>query len=109
MFPPWLSIGAVFMGLITGVVARKVCIRLRESAKQDTYGDTIQKDFYVSGPTHYVAGTSFLHRLKAETKISALLILSLPLLIFSNLFYYFIISGKAGIQEELLDAVSSTE
>jgi len=88
VFTPWLCIGAVGMGLITGVVARRVCIRLKESAKQDTNTETIQKDFYVPGPTQYVAGTSFLHRLSAETKISALLILSLPLLIFSNLWFY---------------------
>jgi len=88
VFAPWLCIGAVGMGLITGVVARRVCIRLKESAKQDTNTETIQKDFYVPGPTQYVAGASFLHRLSAETKISALLILSLPLLIFSNLWLY---------------------
>lgn len=88
VFAPWLCIGAVFMGLITGLVAREVCIRLKESAKQDTKSETIQKDCYISGPNHYVAGTSFLHRLSAETKISALLILSLPVLIFSNLWLY---------------------
>ena len=88
VFTPWLCIGAVGMGLITGVVARRVCIKLKESEKQDTNAETNQKDFYVPGPNHYVAGGSFLHRLTAETKISALLILSLPLLIFSNLWLY---------------------
>jgi energy-coupling factor transport system permease protein len=89
VFAPWLCIGAVGMGLITGVVARRVCIRLKESAEQDTNAETIQKDLYVPGLNHYVAGTSFLHRLSAETKISALLLLSLPLLIFSNPWFYF--------------------
>jgi heptaprenyl diphosphate synthase len=88
VFAPWLCIGAVFMGLITGVVARKVCIKLKESPKQDANAEPIQKDSHVAGPTHYVAGTSFLYRLRAETKISALLILSLPLLVFSNLWFY---------------------
>ena len=88
VFTPWLCIGAVGMGLITGVVARRVCIRLKESEKQDTNAETNLKDLYVSGPNHYVAGRSFLHRLTAETKISALLLLSLPLLIFSNLWLY---------------------
>ena len=87
VFAPWLCIGAVFMGLITGVVARKVCIKLKESPKQDANPEPTQKDFHLAGVTHYVAGTSFLHRLKAETKISVLLILSLPLLLFSNLWF----------------------
>ena len=88
VFTPWLCIGAVVMGLITGVVARRVCIRLRESEEQVANLEENQKDFYVPGTNHYVAGSSFIHRLTAETKISALLILSLPLLIFSNLWLY---------------------
>jgi heptaprenyl diphosphate synthase len=91
VFAPWLCLGAVFMGLITGVVARKVCIKLREAEKLVANAETTQKDSYAPGPTHYVAGTSFLHRLKAETKISALLILSLPLFIFSNLWFYLVL------------------
>jgi heptaprenyl diphosphate synthase len=88
VFTPWLCLGAVFMGLITGVVARKVCIRLKESPKPDTNAELNREELYVSsGPTHYVAGTSFLHRLTPEAKISALLILSLPLLLFSNLWF----------------------
>ena len=88
VFAPWLCIGAVFMGVITGLVARKICIKLEESPKQDVDPEPIRKDSYAAGPTHYVAGTSFLHRLRAETKISALLILSLPLLVFSNCWLY---------------------
>ncbi len=88
VFAPWLCIGAVVMGLITGVVARRVCIRLKESEKEVTKSETNQKDSYELGPNHYLAGRSFLHRLTAEAKISALLILSLPLLIFSNPWLY---------------------
>jgi heptaprenyl diphosphate synthase len=88
VFAPWLCIGAVGMGLITGVVARRVCIRLRDNEKQVTSAGANQRDSYVSGPNHYVAGSSFLHRLAAETKLSALLILSLPLFIFPNPWLY---------------------
>ncbi len=68
VFAPWLCIGAVVMGLITGVVARRVCIRLKESAKQDTNTEAIQKDFYVPGPNHYVAGTSVSSSLDCRDK-----------------------------------------
>jgi heptaprenyl diphosphate synthase len=88
VFAPWLCIGAVVMGLITGVVARRVCIRLRESKEQVTNLEENQNGLYVPGPNHYVAGSSFIHRLTAETKISALLILSLPLFIFPNPWLY---------------------
>ena len=49
VFTPWLCIGAVVMGLITGVVARRVCIRLKEGAKPDTNAESNREEFYAPG------------------------------------------------------------
>jgi heptaprenyl diphosphate synthase len=84
VFLPWLSIGAVVMGWITGAVASSVCRRLAEFGKQEKISDVTERGSSVPVSYHYVPGDFMLHRLSAETKISAIIVLSLVLLIFSN-------------------------
>jgi heptaprenyl diphosphate synthase len=86
VFLPWLSIGAVVMGWITGAVAGRVCHRLTEIQKQEDSSATTERWSHVPVSYHYVPGDSFLHRLPAETKISTIIALSLVLLI-SNKFW----------------------
>ncbi len=88
IFVPYLCIGAVVMGLVTGVVARSVCAKLAEDPNDGTADESSQEDAHVSTPVHFVPGTSFLNRLTPERKIGALVILSLPLLVSDNLWLY---------------------
>lgn len=87
VFFPWLSIGAVATGWVVGVVAGGVCRRLTE----DPQPDRLAKIPAASGGSmvmHYVPGTSLLHRLPAEIKISAVFALALAVLFFSNFWFY---------------------
>jgi heptaprenyl diphosphate synthase len=88
VFFPWLCIGAVVMGWITGIVAGSVCRRLKEIQGQKAIAEMIQKDFSVPVSNQYLHGSSFLHRLPAEIKIGSIFILSLAVLIFSNFWLY---------------------
>ncbi len=87
VFLPWLCIGAVIMGWITGTVARSVCRGLKEIKRQEVIAELIQRD--ISGPVsrYYLPGESFLHRLSAEIKIVSILILSLTVLVFTNFWF----------------------
>jgi energy-coupling factor transport system permease protein len=88
VFLPYLCIGAVAMGLITGVVARSVCAKLEESPKRGAATDPDEAARHGSSPAHFMPGSSFLHHLMPEVKIGALLILSIPLLISDDLWLY---------------------
>ena len=88
VFLPWLSIGAVVTGWITGVVAGSVCRRLEEIQKQKITTAVIQPDFSVPGLNNYLDGTSFLHLLSVEIKLATIFILLLAVLIFSNFWLY---------------------
>jgi uncharacterized membrane protein/energy-coupling factor transporter transmembrane protein EcfT len=90
VFFPWLSIGAVGTGWVVGVVTGGVCRRLKEIPKEGTVEKT------EGGTTtqllrHYVPGTSLLHRLPAEYKIGAILLLALTVLVFTDSWLYLII------------------
>ena len=87
VFLPWLSIGAVATGWVVGVVAGGVCRSLTENPQQDRLAKipTAAGDSMIR---HYVPGTSLLHRLPAEIKISAVFALALAVLFFSNFWFY---------------------
>jgi heptaprenyl diphosphate synthase len=87
VFFPWLSIGAVATGWVVGVVAGGVCRRLAEKPQQDLLAKTPAGGSN-SMMRHYVPGTSYLHRLPAEIKISAVFVLALAVLFFSNFWLY---------------------
>ena len=87
VFFPWLSIGAVATGWVVGVVAGGVCRSLTENPQQDRLAKiTAGGGGSITRP--YVPGTSWLHRLPAEIKISAVFTLALAVLFFSNFWFY---------------------
>ena len=88
VFLPWLCIGGVVMGWVTGVVAARVCRRLEEAETEKGSGDTVQRIALAPVSHHYLPGASFLHRLPAELKIISIIILSVVALVFENLWFY---------------------
>ncbi len=88
VFFPWLCIGSVVMGWITGAVAGSVCSKLEEIQKQKPVAEMAQRDFSGMIWNHYVPGESFLHRLPAEIRIASIFILSLAALIFRNFWLF---------------------
>lgn len=84
---PWLCIGAVFTGWITGILAGKVCQRLKETQKNEIINKT-QTDFSNFMTKDYVSKNSFLHRLPAELKIAFIFVLSIAVLISNNFWLY---------------------
>jgi len=86
---PWLTIGAVFMGWVTGIAAGKVCLKLNEVQGQEVAINKTQIDYSSLALNNYVSKNTFIHRLPAEIKIATIFILSLAVLIFGNLWFYF--------------------
>jgi heptaprenyl diphosphate synthase len=85
---PWLTIGAVFMGWVTGLAAGKVCRRLKELQGQEIVNETSDVDYSDFLLMDYIPGNSIIHRTPTEIKISVIFILSLVVLIVSNLWLY---------------------
>lgn len=88
VFLPWLCIGAVIMGWVTGIVAGRVCLKLKEMERQGVAARRIQIDYSGLVANHYFPGNSLIHRLPAQIKIASIFILSLLVLIFNNLWLY---------------------
>jgi len=85
---PWLTIGAVFMGWVTGLAAGKVCRRLKELQGQEIVNETPNVNYSDFLLKDYIPGNSIIHRTPTEIKISVIFILSLVVLIVSNLWLY---------------------
>jgi heptaprenyl diphosphate synthase len=85
---PWLSIGAVFMGWVTGLAAGGVCRKLKEAQENEVIIDKTQTDYSSLVLKNYVVGNSLIHKLSAGIKIVVIFILSLAVLIFSNIWFY---------------------
>lgn len=85
---PWLTIGAVFMGWVTGLAAGKVCRRLKELQGQEIVNEASGVDYSDFFLRDYISGNSIIHRTPTEIKISVIFILSLVVLIVSNLWLY---------------------
>ncbi len=88
VFLPWLSIGAVVMGWITGAVAANVCRRVTELRKLGAVPDVLQDNASAPGSYHYSPGRSFLHRIAPERKIFCVVVVSVMLLISTNWWLY---------------------
>jgi len=85
VFFPWLSIGAVVMGWITGAVAARVCRQLKDVQEQKIISDVVQNGSSAPYSHHYSPGSSFLHRTRPEAKILIIGAVSLVLLLSANL------------------------
>ncbi len=89
VFVPWLCIGAVIMGWLTGVVAGNVCYALQEgSISPDLRQDPVASQSSFQGRGCYVPGGSFVHGLSAGMKIISLIIISLAVLLLSDMVAY---------------------
>ncbi|MFZ2631509.1 MAG: Gx transporter family protein [Desulfosalsimonadaceae bacterium] len=84
VFLPWLCMGALVMGWVTGTVAGSVCRRLAENRHEERApGIVLQEDDGIRS-YHYIEGASLLHRLSPEFKIGALICLSIVSLIIND-------------------------
>lgn len=82
-FLPWLCYGAVGMGWITGAVAGGVCRRLESgSVRSPLSGEETESTSTQMGA--FQPGDAFLHRIPAETKMAALLVLALTVLVWGS-------------------------
>ena len=86
VFFPWLSIGSLATGWVVGIVAGGVCRQLAKASESET-SETISTTLQVPAQKHYQAGNSLLHRAKPETKILAVLVLSILILIFDDFWF----------------------
>jgi heptaprenyl diphosphate synthase len=86
MFIPWLFIGSVMMGWLTGNVAANVCRKLRdrEEGKSSEIDALGARDMTFS--PFYNPGDSMIHRMKGEIKLLSLLLLSASILFFKSSF-----------------------
>ncbi len=84
VFFPWLSIGSLATGWVVGIVAGGVCRQLANASPTETSENT-STTLQVPALKHYLAGSSWLHRIKPEIKIMAVLVLSVLVLIFDDL------------------------
>lgn len=91
---PLLMISAIVMGVVTGLVAIQVLLRLKQPVKETgdkgaTLSTTTDKSFATL--TVLPQGDSFLHRLAPEWKIIATIALSVIILLTINWWWYAII------------------
>lgn len=87
IFLPWLSIGAVFIGWFTGVVASNICLKLKETEGRRV-APKVKKEYQRLKFSHYLPGESIIHRVSPEIKIAGIVILSLAALFFNSLWFY---------------------
>lgn len=83
VFFPWLSIGAVGTGWVVGVVTGGVCRRLQAN-DQGVRVNGVDINHAAFQLRNYSPGTSWLHRIPAEIKLTGLFILAIILLVFTN-------------------------
>ncbi len=88
VFLPWLCIGAVVMGWVTGVLSGQVCLKIRQIRESGSCVNSLTFNRLALEFSHYFPGDSIIHRLPAELKITVIFILSLLVLIFSNFWLY---------------------
>jgi heptaprenyl diphosphate synthase len=82
---PWLGISSVVTGWITGLVAVKVCISLdqNESIGIDSLPEASTESRYRTEAS--IPADTFIHRMRPERKIAAVLILGLAVVVQSRL------------------------
>ncbi len=88
VFVPWLCIGAVVMGWLTGVLSGQVCLKISQIRESGSKVELIMGNRQPLVSNHYFPGGSIIHRLPAELKIAAIFIFSLLVFIFNNFWLY---------------------
>ena len=92
IFFPWLSIGAVIMGYVIGLVSGGVCRNLTRLHEYDTQEDlpSLPQPQLIQ---QYVPGNSLLHRTPGHIKIMVVVGLSITVLIVDRFLIYFFLFG----------------
>jgi len=88
VFFPWLCIGALFMGCLTGIAAGKICLKLQEIQGQEIPEHKGAENYRALTLDNYQPGKSAIHRLSAEIKIISVMAISLIVLFCSNFWFY---------------------
>ena len=88
VFLPYLCLGAVFTGWITGAVAGRVCRKLKDTRTQKETPGIMEPDHPIPALNCYRPGSSFVHRLPAIVKVVSVFVLALAVLIFDNFWFY---------------------
>ena len=92
LFLPWLCIGGVLMGWVTGAIARSVCIRLEQIGTMTESTLAVPEDTTRPESRHYLHRDSFIHHLPSEVKIAGCVVASLILLINNNLWVMLVLT-----------------
>ncbi len=88
---PWLGISSVIMGWITGLIALKVCMRLKRPLRDP------KALFVKTNPgssfrhAHYLHHETLFHKIRPEIKIVFVVLLAVIVLIFDHLILYSIL------------------
>lgn len=87
-FYPWLCIGAVATGWVTGLIAGGVCRKLESEREREATPAAARTDVQPLVSRHFLPGETFLHRLPAGLKIATVMILALAVLVFRSPWLY---------------------
>ncbi len=88
VFFPWLMIGAVVTGWVTGIVAGNVCRRLAEGIPGEAETRTLPAGTAPQVPRDYLPGDGLLHRIPPSVKVGTLVVLAVVVLVFANPWLY---------------------
>jgi len=88
VFFPWLCLGALLMGWITGIAAGKICLKLQEIEGQEIPEQNKTNDYRALALDNYQPGNSVIYRVSAEIKIVCAVAISLSVLFCSNFWFY---------------------
>jgi heptaprenyl diphosphate synthase len=84
IFYPWLVIGAVVTGWVTGIVAGNVCLRIRDAHAEEAGTVHATGDIGSFSPRDYAPGESVLHRTPSVVKVAAIVVLAIVVLVFTE-------------------------
>jgi len=88
IFLPWLCIGAIFMGWITGVAAGQIC-RILLSKQKDF--PILKMDFTgckANDSGSFIAGESIIHKAPPSIKVASVFLLAITVLFLNNFWVY---------------------
>lgn len=88
VFLPWLCLGAVVMGWLTGAVAGSVCRNLKQRDRVVPVPAGNPAEYAAFKDRHYCPGSTFFHRAGADKKIAGLLVFSLAVLLLPHPWFY---------------------
>ncbi len=88
IFFPWLMIGAVVMGWVTGLVAGGVCRRIAAPHEHTERRMAVGSKPAPMVPRDYVPGDSLVHRVPSVVKIASVVVLAIVILVFTDPWLY---------------------